>query len=120
MKVLIIDADANFRDNLAQRLSKHGLAVSMTDDAKEARAMACRGQVDAMLVGLSSPKQALLSFLREIRQDCPKIEVMLINHSGDVQLSIDAMKHGAFAEIDSPVDIEELLRKITAMSVRKK
>ena len=115
MEVLIVDADDGFRENLAQRLSRHGLTVSETGDAKEGRALACQGHMGAVLVGLSSPKQTLLSFLREIRHDCPEIEVMLINHSGDVQLSIEAMKHGAFDEVGAPVDLEELLRKLNTI-----
>ncbi len=120
MKVLIVDVDDSFRENLAQRLSRHGLTVTVTDDTKEGRLFACQGQMDAVLVGLSSPRQALLSFLREIRHDCPETEVMLINHSGDVQLSIEAMKHGAFDEVGSPVDLEELLQKLDAISPKGK
>ncbi len=120
MKVLIVDADDSFRDNLAQRLTKRGLTVFATSDAKEGRAITCQKKMDAVLLGLSSPKHSLLSFLREIRLDCPESEVMLINHSGDVQLSIEAMKLGAFDEIGAPVDLEELLRKLdAALSERK-
>lgn len=119
MKVLIIDADDSFRENLAQQLSRRGLTVNETGDAKEGRAIACQGKFDAVLVGLSSSKQALLSFLRKIKFDCPGIEVMLINHSGDVQLSIEAMKHGAFDEVAAPVDLEELLRKLDTISSKE-
>jgi DNA-binding NtrC family response regulator len=114
MKVLIVDADEGFRNHLAQRLIRQGLTVHETDNAEEAHSMACQEKIDAVLVGLSSPKQTLLSFLREIRQNCPKSTVILINHSDDVPLSIEAMKHGAFDEVSTPVDLEELLRKLDA------
>lgn len=116
MKVLIVDADETFRNHLAERLTRRGLTIQATGDADEGRAIACQEKMNAILVGLSSPKQALLSFLREIRHDCPENALILINHSGDVPLSIEAMKYGASDEVGAPVDLEELLRKIDAAS----
>ncbi len=114
MKVLIVDADEGFRENLAQRLSRRGLTVQAIGNAEEGRVMACQNQIDVVLLGLSSSRQTLLSFLRGIKQDCPGVEVILINHSGDVPLSIEAMKSGAFDEVSAPVVLEELLQKLEA------
>jgi DNA-binding NtrC family response regulator len=119
MNVLIVDADERFRDSLAKQLARRGMTVQATGDPAEARRMACREKTGAVLVGLSSSRQTLLSFLRNIRQDCPKSEVILINHSGDVPLSIEAMKHGAIDEVGAPVDLEELLRKLDAVAARR-
>jgi Response regulator containing CheY-like receiver, AAA-type ATPase, and DNA-binding domains len=119
MHVLIVDADERFRENLAKQLARRGMTVQATGDPGEARRMACRERTGVVLVGLSSSHQTLLSFLRNIRQDCPKSEVILINHSGDVPLSIEAMKHGALDEVGAPVDLEELLRKLDAVAARR-
>ncbi len=115
MNVLIVDSDETFRGHLARRLTHSGLTVHATGDADEGRRLACEENVDAVLVGLSNPKQALLAFLRKIRHECPNSEVILINHSGNVPLSIEAMKLGARDEVGAPVDIEELLQKLEAI-----
>ncbi|WP_319468044.1 response regulator [uncultured Pseudodesulfovibrio sp.] len=112
MNVLIVDTDEAFRGTLARRLAHNGLTVHATGDAREGRVWACEEHVDAVLVGLSSPKQALLAFIRKIMHECPDSKVILINHSGNVPLSIEAMKLGARDEVGAPVDIEELVRKI--------
>lgn len=115
MNVLIIDSDESFRGHLAHRLTHRGLTVHETEDPDEGRVLACEEKVDAILIGLSSPKETLLAFLRKIRQECPQSDVILINHSGNVPLSIEAMKLGARDEVGTPVNIEELLHKLEAI-----
>lgn len=116
MNVLIVDADDDFRDSLSNRLAKRGVTVHATSDGEEGRKLACHEKTDAVLVGLYSPHETLVTFLREIGQTCPGSQVILINHSGDVPLSIEAMKHGAHDEVGAPVDLEELMQKIEAVS----
>lgn len=116
MNVLIVDADDDFRDSLSSRLITRGVTVHATGDGDEARDLACRKTTNVVLVGLTSPRESLMTFLREIRQACPGSQVILINHSSDVPLSIEAMKHGASDEIGAPVDLEELMRKLEAVS----
>ena len=112
MNVLLIDADDDFRRNLADRLSKRGLAVRDAGDVAEARRLADGKTADAILAGLSGPKDALLYLLAEIRQESPESTVILINHSGEVSLSIEAMKLGVVDEVGVPVDLEDLLGKV--------
>ncbi len=108
MNVLIVDSDTAFRSSLALQLRKKGIAVQDTGDLDEARSLACREKTQAILLGLSSREQTRLPFIPEVRKLCPNAPVVLINHSGDVHLSMDAMKHGALTEIATPVDMGEL------------
>ena len=116
MNILLIDADDDFRRNLATRLSKRGLSVLDTSDASEARRLVAGKEVGVILAGLSSARDPLLSFLSEIRQECSENGVILINHSGEVSLSIEAMKLGVADEVGVPVDLEELLAKLATVS----
>ncbi|GEM_PF-909584 len=115
MKVLIVDSDAPFRRQLAQQLSRRGVQVHGTDDVEEAYAMACNQQVDAVLLGVTGQERGMLAFLNDVRSACPQAQVIFINHSGAVPLSIEAMKLGAYAEIGAPVDMEELERKLRSI-----
>ncbi|MFW5486923.1 MAG: hypothetical protein ACNI3A_00615 [Desulfovibrio sp.] len=113
MNVLIVDSDNAFRSNLALQLSKIGIASLDTGDLDEARCLACGKKMKALLLGLSSREQTWLAFIPEIRDLCPNAQVVLINHSGDVHLSMDAMKYGALTEIATPVNIGELKDVLT-------
>jgi len=120
MNVLLIDADDEFRRNLADRLSKRGLTVKDAGDVAEARRLTEGRTADAILAGLSSPKDSLLFFLSELRQKSPESTVILINHSGEVSLSIEAMKLGVVDEIGVPLDLEDLLGKVRAAVTKRK
>jgi DNA-binding NtrC family response regulator len=119
MKVLIVDADEAFRANLATQLSRRGVEVLVTDDGEQAGRMACSDKADAVLLGVSSHDRSLVAHVGRVRKACPRAEVILINHSGDVPLSIEAMKMGAFAELAAPVDMEELEDKLRLIRERR-
>lgn len=108
MYVLIVDSDTAFRSSLVSQLRKKGVAVLETGDIENARELACRSEVKVILLGLSSREQTRLAFIPEVRELCANASVVLINHSGDVHLSMDAMKHGALTEVPTPVDMGEL------------
>lgn len=114
MNILLIDADDDFRRTMTTRLAKRGLTVRETGVASEARRLVGEMNTNVILAGLSSARDPLLSFLIEMRQDCSNIGVILINHSGEVSLSIEAMKLGVVDEVGVPVDLEDLLAKLTA------
>lgn len=120
MKVLIVDTDAGFRRQLSQLLSRRGVQVQGADDMEQAREMACRQQVDAILLGAAEHERGMLAFLGDVRIACPQAQVVFINHSGTVSLSIEAMKLGAYAEMGAPVDMEELERKLRSILDHKK
>lgn len=115
MKVLIVDSDAAFRRQLAQQLSRRGVQVQGTDDVEEAYEMACKEQVDAVLLGVTGTERGMLAFLSDLRVACPQAHIIFINHSGAVSLSIEAMKLGAYAEVGAPVDMEVLERKLRSI-----
>lgn len=119
MNILLIDADDDFRRNLTTRLTKRGLSVRETGDAAEAKRLAGGKNVDAILAGLSNARDPFLYFLSEIRHECSESRVILINHSGEVSLSIEAMKLGVIDEVGVPVDLEELLAKLMATTSKK-
>lgn len=112
MNVLIFDADSAFRKHLAQQLTRRGVHVSDTDDVEDAENMACREHMDAVLLGVSGQDRTHLPLLATIRSACPGAKVVFINRSGNVPLSIEAMKLGAYAEMAAPVDMEELERML--------
>lgn len=120
MKVLIADADEVFRSNLAAQLVKRGVQVSVVDDGEQASRLACSAKADAVLLGVSGQDRSLVSFVSRVREVCPYAEVILINHDGDVPLSIEAMKLGAFAEFGTPVDMEELEHGLRLIQERKR
>ncbi len=115
MQALIYEVDAAFREHLAQRLAERGFRVFQASDGEEAVRLAMTQSVWAVILGLGGLRSKALSFMDRLREECPRCRVIIINRSGDLSLSIEAMKLGAFDEIAAPVDVEMLEKKIRAL-----
>jgi len=115
MQALIYEIDAEFREHLAQRLAERGFRVFQVSDGDEAVKLAVTGSVHAVILGLGGLRRKALAFMDRLREACPRCRVIIINRSGDLSLSIEAMKLGAFDEIAAPVDVEMLEKKIRAI-----
>ena len=112
MKVLIIDKDEPFRENLVVQLGRSGVSAFSADDYDEGRHMVAQEKMDVILLGVEGRDRSLMTFIRLVRQEYPSSVIILINHSGDVHVSMEAMKLGAFDEVNAPVDMVELLHKL--------
>ncbi|XPV75612.1 MAG: response regulator [Desulfovibrio sp.] len=112
MKVLIIETDAEFLDHLTQRLQADGFSVVATDDIEDGVRIACQDNVQVVLLGLSSSQQEDLRTLGDLRGACPDSNIIVINRSDSMQLSMEAMKLGVFHELTPPIDMEELEKRL--------
>lgn len=112
MKVVILEADADFRSHLAAWLTKSGFDVATSHDVEAGAKLARTHRSRVIVLGLSGFKVAALSFLKKARENCPDCKVIVINRSNDVSLSMQAMQLGAFDEVTAPVDMETLVAKL--------
>ena len=112
MKVVILEADAEFRTHLAGWLTKSGFDIVSSHDVEAGAKLAKKHNARAIILGVSGFKVAALSFLAKARKTCPECKVIVINRSSDVSLSMKAMQSGAFDEVTAPVDMETLAEKI--------
>ena len=71
------------------------------------------------LVALSDLKEEALLLIKNIKSNWPETEVIILTGRGDLALSIQAMKLGAFDDITVPIDVEALLSKIQAAIEKK-
>ena len=122
VQVLIVEVDETFRRNLSERLHLEGAMVFEAGSEPEARDIAQSRNIDVVLLGGKGIRQSGLPLLRFIKETRPSTEVILMTpskyHSLDV--SIEAMKLGAFDDLLIPFDIRTLLDRIDAASREKK
>lgn len=114
MNVLIFEADAEFRDHLAQRLGERGFSALQVGGPEEALRVVAAEKIGAVILGIGGLRRKALAFMERLLEDNPGVRVILINRSGDVSLSIEAMRMGAFDEVPAPVDMEMLENKLRA------
>jgi len=121
VNLLIIEADNFFRKNLAQRLpDEKKWRVLFADHQIEAIQVITIKNIDVVLLGLKELKKEGLMILKEIKNIRPLTEVITINRSDQIALSIEGMKLGAFDDFIVPFDLESLVRRIYEAYQHKK
>jgi DNA-binding NtrC family response regulator len=113
-RVLIIEADFNFRSSVAAHLRQAGFDILTAADRAGARAILGRRAVDVVLLGLAALGAGGRQLLREIRTTWPHIRVITLNQNEQIELSIEAMRLGAFADLMPPFDMEALRESVRA------
>ena len=112
INLLNIETDVPFRKNLSRHLRLKQCNVYETDQRIKVKKILKRKKIDVVLLGLIGFKQEGLSILRMIKKMRPFTEVIIINHSEQIALSIEGMKLGAFYDFIVPFDLESLVRLI--------
>ncbi|RYE54968.1 MAG: sigma-54-dependent Fis family transcriptional regulator, partial [Rhizobiaceae bacterium] len=107
--VTLIDDEAPMRHAISQWLDLAGFEVVVHDRATSAM-QSLTGSYDGIVVtdlkmeGVDG--MALLGHLQELDPDLP---VVMITGHGDIQIAVEAMRHGAYDFIEKPFEPERFL-----------
>ncbi len=108
MRILVVDDDVVFREELAELLRDDGHEVAAASSVPKAVEALTRDEVDVVLTDLKMPRHGGLELLREVRRQWPRTLVVLITGFASVDTALEAMKAGAFDYLRKPFRIEQL------------
>jgi DNA-binding NtrC family response regulator len=117
--VLIIEVEGALRENLARRLPLEGLGILDVGGTHDLERLPDSSPIDVILLGLGGLGEKGLSLLKIARNRWPLVPVILLNSPGRLNLSIAAMKLGAFDELLIPFDMATLSKRIDQARVWK-
>lgn len=112
-KVLLVDDEEDFLATLAERLETRGLKVSTASNGENALASIEAEVYDLVVLDLAMPGLDGLETLKRIKARQPDAEIIMLSGQGSIRTSIEAMKLGACDFLQKPVDIGELMNKIS-------
>ena len=112
-KVLLVDDEEDFLSTLAERLESRGLKVSTANSGELALAKIEKEGFDLIILDLAMPGMDGLETLKRIKAKQPEAEIIILSGQGSIKTSIEAMKLGAEDFMEKPVNISELLGKIS-------
>jgi DNA-binding NtrC family response regulator len=112
-KVLLVDDEADFLATLAERLESRGLKVNTANSGEDAVAKVDNQSFDLIVLDLAMPGIDGLETLKRIKAKQPDAEIIMLSGQGSIKTSIEAMKLGAEDFIEKPVDISELMDRIS-------
>jgi two-component system response regulator AtoC len=111
-KVLIIEKQAQMASVLQPVLEAAGLAVVVINPDEGLMDQIRRAAIAVVLVNLEGLKKEGLTVLAAIRAFAPKLAVITLNASPNVELSIQAMRMGVFDDLLMPLNVESLIASI--------
>ncbi len=112
-KVLLVDDEELFLTTLAERLEVRGMQVTMATTGVDAVSTVDNQDFDLVVLDLSMPGIDGLETLKRIKAKQPDAEVIMLTGEGSIRTSIEAMKLGAEDFLQKPVNITELVTKIS-------
>ena len=120
-KILIVDDEEGIRNLLFDFLSSKGYNCATAPSAEKAMEI-LRSENDYSLVlsDIKMPTKSGLELLKEIKQNYPDIEVIMISALRDIDLAIEAMNNGAFNYITKPFKLREVLLTIEQALEKRK
>ena len=111
-KILLVDDEEIFADNMARLLETRQYLVKAVYDGKAAIEALKTEDFDVIILDLKMPGMDGLSTLREIKRLDIFSETLLLTGHGSVDAAVEALRLGAYDFLTKPCDIDQLVEKI--------
>jgi len=118
--VLIVDDEKNIRLTLSQSLTALGLEADTAVNGEEALKKIEATDFGLVLLDLKMPGLSGIEVLRRLRQQRPRVHVVIITAYGTVESAVEAMKLGAVDFVQKPFSPQEIRRVVEGVLARDK
>jgi len=115
LPILVVDDEKNIRMTMSQSLEPLGLPVETAVNGEEALSLLRSGSFGLVFLDLKMPGLDGMEVLRVIRQEWPRLRVVIITAHGTIDTAVEAMKLGAVDFVQkpfSPGEIRELAQRV--------
>ncbi|MDD9301681.1 MAG: hybrid sensor histidine kinase/response regulator [Desulfobacter sp.] len=112
--IMIVDDEADIREVLEIALADEGYEVILAEDGKQALELFHKARPLIVITDIKMPVMGGVELLRQVKQENPDTEVLMITGHGDMDLTISSLKFGAMDFITKPVNVD-----ILSLSVSK-
>ncbi len=109
IRVLILDDEKHFTEELAEFLELSGHVVYEANTVADGMAMLDKNPVDLLILDIRLPGADGLDILKKVKAEKPMLEVIIVSGHGDMETVIKAMRLGAFDYLRKPfrhIDIQ--------------
>jgi len=122
-RVLVAEDQEHVREALAMLLRAHGYAVTLCSSPQEAVAAAQQQMPDLAMVDMNYQRDSTsgvegLELIQRLREFDPTIPIIALTAWGNVDLAVNAMKHGASDFVEKPWRNESLMEKVKSLTRR--
>ncbi|MDK2857221.1 MAG: hypothetical protein PWQ29_1061 [Verrucomicrobiota bacterium] len=105
--VLIVDDEKNTREGLARAL-RRSYDVLTAEGGSTALDILSENTVDVMLSDLRMPGMDGILLMQRALAKCPHLSCILLTAYGNIEIAVEAMRHGATDFLTKPVNLDQL------------
>ena len=110
--LLLVDDEDPFRQALSKRLAKRGLVADQAADGNECLSILKKKAMDVVVLDVKMPGTSGIEVLRQIKDNYPTVEVILLTGHATTADGVEGIKSGAFDYLSKPIELEHLFYKI--------
>jgi len=119
--VLLVDDEVSFVETFSERLELRDFEISKAFSGEEALEVLDENKnIEVVILDVKMPGMDGIETLVEIKRINPLVEVMMLSGHADVASAIDGMKQGAFDYLMKPVDMDQIITKVTEAVAKKR
>ena len=119
--VLLADDEVSFIETFSERLELRNFEISKAFSGEEAlQVLAENENIEVVILDVKMPGMDGIETLAEIKRKNPLVEVIMLSGHADVESAIEGMKHGAFDYLMKPVDMDQIIAKVTEAATKKR
>ena len=110
MRLLVVDDDTVFREELSTLLSDWGHQVESVNSGPKALEALNVAEFDVIFSDVRMPRMNGIELLRQVRERWPRTYVVMITGYATIEAAVEAMKLGAFDYLRKPFRSENVQR----------
>jgi len=119
--VLLVDDEVSFVETFSERLELRDFETSKAFSGEEAlQVLEENKNIEVVILDVKMPGMDGIETLAEIKRKNPLVVVMMLSGHADVASAIDGMKQGAFDYLMKPVDMDQIITKVTEAVMKKR
>lgn len=107
-RVVVVDDDLSLRQFLSIMLKRAGYQTAVASTGQEALAFMDKQPADVVVTDLNMEGMDGMAVLRQVKDQWPETEVVMITAYATTENAVQAMKHGAFDYVVKPFNVDEL------------
>lgn len=111
-RVLLIDDETVFTNNMSKLLSSRGYRVTAVNSGDSAIQVLEKEDFDVVVLDLKMPGMDGITTLKEIKKLDLFTETLILTGHGSIDSAMEAVKLGAYDYLPKPCEIGELVAKI--------
>ena len=113
-KILLVEDEIEVLDAITELLEREGYAVTRAVDGEEALRRVENERPDLVLLDVRLPRVSGLDVLRRLREDHPRVPVVMLTGLDDEAQARRTLQMGAVDYIRKPFDLGHLNRVVLA------